>query len=371
LTIKKVVVPEVAGHELIGPATITCAVDKKALQKRGKGVNNPDGSLYQYPLYFDNSFFDKQVDSSHTVLSASSEPATLEVLPLPTNAPPLFNGLVGRYELNVDLSTNAVRRGDPVVVELQIRSADYFEHVTLPPLQQQPGLTNDFRVADDRRLKQLDGKHIAFTQTVYPRHAGKMPFPSLSLCFFNPTTKAYAVSRSNPIPISVKKARIIDGAFLRSDVADGGALYAWVWIWVAGVVPILIGGAVAWRWHVRLARPLKGKPICFSDVHTQFRETIDLLRKSDFENARDSHAALNAALTTLFAAYLPDSRPGAITYSDIEPLLLSMHQAPSLRHKARVLFEELDRCRFSPAPPIGTYTTTLANAQVLVDGLAG
>jgi hypothetical protein len=370
LRMKKVIVPVSAGTRIIPPTTMTCAMKQTGtIKAKGRTIVQGAGSLYQYPLYFDNGFFDKDIEPVDKQLKASSETNILEVLPLPRKAPALFSGLTGQYQFSVTISTNAIRQGDPLLLNLTVASKGYLAHVKFPPLDLQPGLTNNFRVTSDRRLRKINNDNIVFTQAVYPLHHGDQEFPSLSLCYFNPVTKKYETSLSDKISLTVEKANVIDGSSLglESELPKPKVAF---FRWTLTLLAILILSAVIYARYALLDNIPEEEIVDLAEAYNQFRKTLALLKKTDFENARDQHSALNSALSNFFAAHLPTHKPGAITFSDIDQLLIARNADDKLRTKIRTLFREMDMCRFSPATPTISYKQAVAQALEVVEAVS-
>lgn len=369
LTMRKVMLPMVAGTHVLEPARMTCALKRegaKAVTARGgtKGA----GNLYQYPLFFDNSFFDKNVSSSDRVLSAVSASNIVTVMPLPPGAPAAFSGLTGQYRFSVSLSTNVVRQGDPLALNLAVSGSGYLAHVKIPPLDIYPGFTNQFRVASDRRLQRIDAERIVFTQTVYPRHSGEQEFPALSLCVFDPDNEKYETVNASPLPLMVEESHVIDGSVLGL-VRDADKTAINPLRWVSALLGLGMLGAVVYVLKRLRARPLTVESMDRVAAYQQFRDTLALLKETDFETPREQYDALNGAVSDYVAAHLSDCRPRAITFRDVDMLLHERQADEALKHTARALFREMDLCRFSPAGPTVDYASVLSQARVLVDAL--
>lgn len=368
LRTKKIIVPTAPGKYSLEPASITCAMQLEGKVTAAKSRFKGTGDLYQYPIYFDNGFFNREVSPRDIKMSTSSAGAALEVLPLPPDPPLLFSGLTGQYEFSVSTPTNTVRQGDPLVVNLCVTSQDYLSHVKLPPLDHQPGITEHFRVMSDRRLRIIDGDSIVFSQTIFPIRSGEQSIPSMSLCYFDPVSGKYETSRSQPILIQVQKARIIDGSVLGVEIEKAeqkSNILPWILIatFLAAVTSVL---------YARYARREiieQKETVDLAKAYQQFRDTILLLKETSFETARDQHHALSAALGNYIAAHLEGYQPGAITFSDVNRLLLKKNANDTIINMTRDLFREIDMCRFSPAAPTMDYETVMSHASGLIDTL--
>ncbi|MBA3649962.1 MAG: BatD family protein, partial [Chthoniobacterales bacterium] len=69
----------------------------------------------------------------------SSETTTIEVKPLPPNAPATFGGAVGNFALTSDVKPRSAQVGDPLTVTATISGRGNFDRVTAPSLEDDRG----------------------------------------------------------------------------------------------------------------------------------------------------------------------------------------------------------------------------------------
>ncbi|WP_168433522.1 BatD family protein [Pontiella sulfatireligans] len=215
LSFSKLLVPKHSGTLLIQPATLLCAAEKEKDPKSKQGQR----SAFQYPSYFDNTFFDQNVTGgSWTRIYTESAPLELEVKPLPLEGrPDLFNGMVGDFTILVDAEPTNVRVGEPVTLTITITAQEYMESIFFQPLRYQPRLVNHFEIPSDRSLPRREGKSKIYTQTIRPLSTSNTEVPPLLLAYFSPASNAYITVESAPIPLKVSPAEEI-GVF-------GGSIY--------------------------------------------------------------------------------------------------------------------------------------------------
>jgi len=215
LSFNKILIPKKSGKIVIAPATLLCAAEKEKDSKSKQGRR----SAFQYPAYFDNTFFDQSgIDGNWSRIYTESAPLVLDVKPLPTEGRPgLFNGMVGDYSISVEAAPTEVRVGEPVTLTITITAADYMENIFFQPLRYQPLLVNRFEIPSDRSLPRREGKSKVYTQTIRPLSTNNDAVPSLQLAYFSPASNAYITAQSAPIPLKVSPAEEI-GMF-------GGTMY--------------------------------------------------------------------------------------------------------------------------------------------------
>jgi len=203
LTFSKILIPKKSGKMILASATLLCAAEKE------KEINNKTRrSAFQYPAYFDNTFFDQNVTGDQWIrIYTESQPLELEIKPLPTEGrPALFNGMVGDYTIEVSAEPTQVCVGDPITLTVKITAAEYMENIFFEPLRYQPYLVNRFEIPSDRSLPLREGKSKIYTQTIRPLSTSNNEVPPIQLSFFNPASNAYMTLESGAIPITVSPA---------------------------------------------------------------------------------------------------------------------------------------------------------------------
>jgi len=135
-----------------------------------------------------------------------SETTTIEVKPLPPNAPPTFGGAVGTFSLEVQANPKTVNVGDPITVTATITGRGSFDRVGAPSLEHDSGW-HTYPPSD--RFKQDDDVGISGAKTfelvVTPKE-GKQTLPPLVFSFFDPVKETYVTLRSPEIPLQVRGA---------------------------------------------------------------------------------------------------------------------------------------------------------------------
>ena len=61
-----------------------------------------------------------------------SDPAILEVKPLPPGAPPSFSGAVGSFSMTSEANPKRVQVGDPITIKAEIAGRGNFDRVDAP-----------------------------------------------------------------------------------------------------------------------------------------------------------------------------------------------------------------------------------------------
>lgn len=205
LSFSKILVPKKTGTLTVAPATLLCAADKEA-EPGGKAPRR--SNAFQYPAYFDNTFFDQNTAGGHFVrIYTESAPLSLEVKPLPAEGrPALFNGMVGEFTIAVLAEPLDVRVGEPVTLTVTVTAAGFMEAIDFPSLRYQPQLANRFEIPSERSLPARSGKSKTYTQTIRPLSTDIDAVPPLQLAYFSPASNRYVVAETAPIPLRVSPA---------------------------------------------------------------------------------------------------------------------------------------------------------------------
>jgi len=165
---------------------------------------------------------------------AESSPATLEVLPLPTEGRPEgFTGLVGRsFTITSSASAKTVNVGDPIELTVRVHGEAPMERVRLAPPAEIPALAAGFKVSDEP-WEAHAGDTIndrVYTTTVRASSESVKEIPPITLSYFNAESGSYSTAASASIPLTVRKTHRVTAA---DAVGGGGAAPA------AAAAPVL------------------------------------------------------------------------------------------------------------------------------------
>ncbi|MDQ6860357.1 MAG: BatD family protein, partial [Verrucomicrobiota bacterium] len=195
---KTAISPVRAGKLEVGPAEINPT------------VRIARGGRPQMPRGFDDPFFDQFFNDPAFAPSVPKEvplksnSATLEVKPLPANAPPGFNGAVGNFTLKSDANPKKAQVGDPITVTSAISGRGNFDRVTAPVLQDERGWHS---YPPNEKFKQDDDVGISGAKTfelVLSPNERKPKLPSLTFAFFDPVKEAYVTLKTDEIPLQIE-----------------------------------------------------------------------------------------------------------------------------------------------------------------------
>ncbi|MDX1994827.1 MAG: BatD family protein [bacterium] len=144
-----------------------------------------------------------------TVFSAGerleSQPVTVDVRPLPPDAPEAFSGAVGQFSIETSVDRQVVTQGQPVRYRLQITSAGNLDQLVQPP----PPVPSGWRVyASPATTRASDVGGLRLLEKRYewllvPDVTGTQTLPPLSFAYFDPQSETYQTLTGEAFTIEV------------------------------------------------------------------------------------------------------------------------------------------------------------------------
>lgn len=370
LTFEKILIPKKSGTFTLPASALLCA----AGEERDPNSRHGRRTAFQYPAYFDNTFFDQNLtDGKYQRIYTEAPELQLKVSPLPLeNRPDLFNGMVGSYTLDVQAEPARVRVGEPVTLTITITARDTMENIHLPPLRHQPLLINRFDIPADRSLPERKERSKIYTQTIRPRSTDISEIPALELAFFDPASNAYQIARSAPLPLTVDPAEAIgvhglsggfqtrlqanpDGIRQNYEAPDmlhnrRPHLFGWAhpfWVFSLLLIPPTAAG-------LTVCAALFGKKRHQIERTAKAARAYRIYRRNATHITRNAHtkSEIYAELDRVLRVYFGDRlhlNPGALTFKEIDHHLAESGAKIELRQQLKELFERCEAYRFTTA----------------------
>ena len=248
----------------------------------------------------------------------------LEVKALPeTDRPPAFAGAVGeQFSIEVRTSRSVVSLGEPVELDVTIKSDQRLDTLALGKLDAPGRLPKDkFTAPAEPPIGELsaDGKSKRFL--VYAQVTGPATeIPALAFSYFDPRKGTYHTIHSEPIALSVKGGSVVDASSVvigrkgpaaavadevdvaaqlalsapgASDSSPLGGTFLWVLVAFLYAVPLALLGFRTWQ--LRTAESREDA----SEVRAARTKVEQLLDRAQTAPARDIAGPLVTALTEL------------------------------------------------------------------------
>jgi hypothetical protein len=134
----------------------------------------------------------------------SSETTTIDVKPLPPNAPPTFAGAVGNFSLATEVKPKTAQVGDPLTVTANITGRGNFDRVTAPSLESDRGWHAyppgaKFKADDDIGISGTKSFELVLTP-----NEPKKSVPPLVFSYFDPLKETYVTLKSDQLAVVVE-----------------------------------------------------------------------------------------------------------------------------------------------------------------------
>jgi hypothetical protein len=121
-------------------------------------------------------------------------------LPLPEEGKPKdFSGTLGEFDLEVTVTPQEVKVGDPATLKATVRGRGNFSTVNLPAID----LGSNFKSYEPQAKQEGNAK--TFEQVLIPLNAAVKEVPALAFSFFNTSTGQYTTITRGPFPLNVIK----------------------------------------------------------------------------------------------------------------------------------------------------------------------
>ena len=203
ITFKTAIAAARSGQFEIGP------IEAKALvqvpRRSGSRLRSPFDLFDMNDPFADPLFNDPFAGiTEQREINFKSESATLEVKPLPPNAPSGFAGAVGIFSLTTDVKPKSAQVGDPLTVTANVSGRGNFDRVTAPALESDRGWhsyppTSSFKPDDDVGISGTK----SFELVLSPNER-KEAVPPLIFSYFDPLKEKYVMLKGDKLPVVVE-----------------------------------------------------------------------------------------------------------------------------------------------------------------------
>jgi hypothetical protein len=263
------------------------AVLKKLLlypQKSGKLTVNSgkyDVTIVQYETV-DMGYFRTNRPVERKV-ATSSNAASIDVVALPTPQPEGFNGAVGQYTVNTELTPDLLRTNEAATYSYIIKGTGNIKYLKEPTINF-PSDLDQYTPKTDIDAN-FTGSNMSGTfrvdYTVVPQEVGKLEIPATPFVFFNPQTGKYVTIDTKAYNVNVIKGTstsasteqkaidqsINDIRYIKSNTGKQVKELSYIFYspiyWIAYVIAIiaLIAVIIAYRRQIRLNADIKGRKL--------------------------------------------------------------------------------------------------------------
>jgi hypothetical protein len=197
-TIKKVILmPQKSGKLEIDPFILPCVV-----RLRVQGQQRRDDFFGQI---FDDPFFSNNYKDFD--FKARSNSVSINVRPLPDNAPKDFNGGVGDFSMEAWLDKKQTKTNEPVTLKIKISGKGNLKLIDNLVLKLPPDLDSyDPKITDNLTTSEagISGSKT-FEYLLIPRHAGEFKIDPVKFSYYDLQKRSYITISSKEFVINVEK----------------------------------------------------------------------------------------------------------------------------------------------------------------------
>ncbi len=199
---RDLLIPQKTGTIKISPVDATVLVQQRVRAQR----RNPFGDLFNDP-FFGDSFFDSY---QNIPVNLQSNPLAIEVKPLPSNAPPDFNGATGTFTVHLSPGKENIQVNEALTVSLVIKGKGNLALLKAPKIDFPPDVEVFAPKSSKKFTHSVNGTSgsVTFEYVAIPRHPGSLRIPPLNYSFFNPEKGTYQSVKTDGINITVEKSEV-------------------------------------------------------------------------------------------------------------------------------------------------------------------
>ncbi len=319
----------------------------------------------------------------------NSGSVTVEVQPLPTDAPPSFAGGVGDFAIEASVDVSAVNVGEPVTLTVQVSGTgnlDLLPDPVWPEMDDWRAFENSSDSATYVESGQLKGVRT-YERILVPKVAGSLSISAIDYAFFDPRAKMYRTVSTQSIPIFVSPdpASLDAGAAsqsVQSQVFRTAADIRHVKVapdrlatpeppltsrplyWAGWAAPALgMIAALAWRHR----RRLHIRQTADGDVASASESALNEVLMSR-ERGEDPHQASGRILTEYLGAVFGRS-PAGLTRQAVAASLTQADVSVPLISDLDALLEQSEAGRYAPGITVDPAGNVLDDAERLIHEL--
>ena len=135
----------------------------------------------------------------------ATQPVTVDVKQLPTDAPPSFNGAVGQFTLSGTVDTTEAKVNEPITWQVTLSGQGNLNASPDPVWPEMPewrGFESQATTNTQVQNGQVVGTRV-YERLLVPEAEGDYVIPALEYTYFDPVAGAYQTLTTQPIPVSI------------------------------------------------------------------------------------------------------------------------------------------------------------------------
>ena len=173
--------------------------------------------------FFNDPFFDG-FNTQTNYVNIKFDKLNLNVKPIPINGrPKSYNGAVGKFQFNAQISPTEVNVGEPIKIDFTIKGEGNISFVVPPEIDfgdkfkaYEMSLINENISKDGRSGRKL------YEQVIVPKSADVKEVPEISFSYFDPFEEKFKEIKYGPFPITVKGGKNNQAVVVKSSAKNAG-----------------------------------------------------------------------------------------------------------------------------------------------------
>ncbi|MGM9852109.1 MAG: BatD family protein [Muribaculaceae bacterium] len=302
-------------------------------------------------------------------MTTSSNAVTLRVEPLPQPAPAGFNGAVGKFTVETQLTPEQLRTNEAATYSYIVKGSGNIKYLKEPNIAF-PSCIDKYTPKTDINAN-CSGSTATGTYrvdyTIVPQEVGKFTIPAEPFVYFNPETRQYVTLQTDAYNINVAKGantsvvteqKAIDTSMTDirhikpspDSVGDDTSrifFAAWYWLLWALATIALIVAIIAYRRHVKFNADVQGKRLARAN-----REATKRLKAAHRHMAAHDNDKFYEALAAAIKGYIGDKlsiAPSQLIRDNITSELTRRNVDQATIEQAIAILDECEMARFTPA----------------------
>lgn len=335
----------------------TFEYDKKVVFPTGTGKM----TIEPYKLILRRGFESFPLTSSST---------TIEVNPLPANAPKDFIGAVGEFSVSRRIQEGSFKQGDVFTLTVEVSGHGNLQNIEEPKLN----LPKGFIVYGDPVVKEdfvfggrgAEGK-ITFEFNIQVTRSGSLTLPETTVSYFDPIKEKYVQVRTGSDVLEFKKnpkfnpvddTKAIAQAEKMDDLGplrmDEGSkdpsitIYGTLVFWSLVSFPVILALLLGVYWKKKEENAVVGaqqqiRKKASSEVQNLFVEAENALRSGDFTNY---YGYIEKGILRSLALYLVNDDSVVLSKSEIFRALEEQHVSADKANALKKIFSDCEQARY-------------------------
>lgn len=288
------------------------------------------------------------IEPSELRLHLKGNPKTLKTKPIPLTVQPLpvlnrpanFSGAVGDFSISAQVDRKKLKVKNALTLSLTIKGNGKLNNLTPPNISSSQG----FRVNPPTQINGDTENNLQFNYVVVPIKAGRLQIPVIDFSFFNPNTKTYQTTTTQPIPITVLPNT-------STDIDSESRFPSWS-LWLLSI--LIIGGLIFVGFLFYRSKMQLGNVFSSSENSLSHTEAVSSIIESLDETTIDLDSpSFSEELTRILHQFLCnkiDEPYRKLTIAEVHEICNNVKVSQPIIDEIEAILTKCEYHRFAPVP---------------------